>query len=458
MTISSRFLFCKTRQLLSFTALSLCLALPGIWSNDVFAAHKKDKERQSQHKEAKKSDSKSDRNDRSRRKKSAQNNDANNDSNNKRDRRNSRNRRDAPLNLRTPERTQNLAPTAPAIGLQPISSSSSMNNGWLGNANVRGFLERMVTQHNMPREALTAMFSRTHYIDQIARLMTPQAQAKAGKKSWTTYRSRFLEPTRINNGLRFWWDYQGILKRAERETGVPPAIIVAILGIETLYGRDTGSFRVIDALTTLAFRYPDTPNKEERTALFIQQLEDYLLWCRDNEQDPMLQTGSYAGAMGMPQFMPSSIRQFGIDFDQDGKIDLQNNPADVIGSVAKFLKVHGWQNGEPVEWKLSDDPRSFETAQKYASGTANPTLRLGDLMDKGFSLADGSDPPQGPNTRVLIIDLPSENQATEYRVGLQNFYVLTRYNRSFFYAQAVYELSEALKQRFPHAGNTPVDR
>lgn len=223
-------------------------------------------------------------------------------------------------------------------------------------------------------------------------------------------------------------------------------MIVGILGVETIYGRDMGNFRVMDALSTLAFDYPDTPNRADRSTMFRNQLKDYLIWCRDTGTDAFSVLGSYAGAVGIPQFMPTSIREYAVDYDKDGHIDLRNSAVDAIGSVAHFLQMHGWEPNRPVMWNIAGDTDSQGIAAAAADGQPYPRMTLSKLTRAGLALAPGVDATREQETEVLVVDLPTPGQATEYRVGLRNFYVLTRYNRSFFYAAAVYELGQAVRQ------------
>ncbi|MFC2537867.1 MAG: lytic murein transglycosylase B, partial [Lautropia mirabilis] len=253
-----------------------------------------------------------------------------------------------------------------------------------------------------------------------------------------TYRARFLQPVRIDGGLKFWEQHAGALERATQEHGVPAEIIVAIIGVETLYGRNTGKFPTIQALSTLAFDFPP------RAAYFRKELEQFLLYCRENGLDPMAPRGSYAGAIGTPQFMPGSIRSYATDFDGDGRIDLVNSPVDAIGSVARFLAIHGWQKDRdlyyPATLAENADPASL-----LARGP-KPELSIADLRAAGISspLSLPADQP------LMLVDLPNGANPPSYVIGTGNFYAITRYNRSFFYAMAVTELAEVLHQR--HAG------
>lgn len=311
------------------------------------------------------------------------------------------------------------------------------------NPQTRAFIDEMVARHRFDRATLQDWFGQAVYSATVVRLIMPPATT--GRKSWRTYRSRFIEPVRINAGVRFWQDNRDTLRRAEAEFGVPASVIVGIIGVETIYGRDMGTFRVLDSLSTLAFDYPDTPNRDARTTLFRNQLADYLLWCRDTRTDVYSVLGSFAGAIGIPQFMPTSLREYAIDYDNNGRIDLRNSPTDAIGSVARFLQLHGWEPGRPVVWRLASDAGSLGVAAAAADGEPWPTRTLNQLTRAGLRVDEPIDTAREGETGVLVVDLPTPDQPTEYMLGLRNFYVLTRYNRSFFYALAVYQLGEAVK-------------
>ncbi|WP_019450728.1 lytic murein transglycosylase B [Cupriavidus sp. BIS7] len=308
---------------------------------------------------------------------------------------------------------------------------------------TRAFIDDMVARHGFQRDVLESWFGQAVYSATVSRLIMPPTTP--GKKSWRAYRSRFIEPIRINAGVRFWQQNRDTLRRAEAEFGVPASVIVGIIGVETIYGRDMGNFRVLDSLSTLAFDYPDTPNREARTKLFRDQLADYLIWCRDTKTDVFSVLGSYAGAIGIPQFMPTSLREYAIDYDGDGHIDLRNSATDAIGSVGRFLQLHGWEQGRPVVWNIANDDGSRGVAAAAADGEPWPTRTLNQLTRAGLRVDEPIDVAREGETGVLIVDLPTPDQPTEYMIGLRNFYVLTRYNRSFFYALAVYQLGEAVK-------------
>ena len=294
---------------------------------------------------------------------------------------------------------------------------------------VKSFIGELVERHGFDPVKLERVFARTQRLDAPLQLIVP-----AERPSWQDYRAQFINETRIARGTAFWKVNRRVLARAERKYGVSAAIIVAILGVETNYGRNMGRYRGGDALATLAFDY--TP----RASFFRGELEQYLLLSRESRTDVFALQGSYAGAIGIPQFMPGSVRRYAVDFDGDGVIDLRRSSADAIGSVANFLREHGWKTGEPVllRAKLAPD------AALFTDGSLRPRHRLGDIVAAGVAL----DPePSSEDVLGALVALEGD-----YRVGLQNFYVITRYNRSAFYAAAVADLADALAARVQSAG------
>ena len=288
---------------------------------------------------------------------------------------------------------------------------------------VRSFIRELAKKHGFVESELRSLFSRVERAEPILEAIRKPPEPPV----WRDYRALFLTDKRIEGGLAFWQAHQAVLARAEQEFGVPAQVMVAIIGVETFYGRNTGRWRVIDALTTLAFDYPP------RARFFRSELEHYLLLARDNKQDVLSVRGSYAGAIGIPQFMPSSTRAYAVDFDRDGVIDLRASTEDAIGSVASFLSKHGWERGAPVQLKPE---LAGDAWRAYASTSSELKHALSDLRDAGVPLPEGIP----PESRAALIDLGSE-----VRVGLKNFYVITRYNRSSLYAAAVADLAEALR-------------
>jgi len=357
--------------------------------------------------------------------------------------------------------TQNQPPLGPQEPQGNPSGEGGVQQRYVNNADVDSFIDDMVARYDFDPAALHALFASADYSATAVKLVTPAPTPAI--RNWLVYQSRFLDPVRIDAGVKFWSDNRAALQRAYEQYGVPPEIIVGIIGVETMYGRYMGNFRVLDALTTLAFDYPNTPNRADREMTFRKNLEDYLVWTRNAQLDPASVLGSYTGAIGIPQFLPSSIVKYAVDYEGNSHIDLRASAADAIGSVANYLSENGWSTGRPVVWKIAHDAGSLGIAQAAADGRPEPHWPLSQMLRAGMVLDEPNlDTSAEGSTPVLVIDLPSPGEPTDYMIGLQNFYVLTRYNRSFFYALAVYELGERVKASMPaetasaQAGSTPA--
>lgn len=329
-----------------------------------------------------------------------------------------------------------------------VSVRKAMNNaddGEMANfadwKEVSAFIDQMVEKHGFDRAELVTMFNKVRYVDSAIQLMKPAPASKP--KNWAAYRARFVEPVRIQAGVDFWNTYADALSRAEAQYGVPAEVIVGIIGVETVYGRNVGSFRVMDAITTLAFDYPNTPTREARMDFFRRELESTLLYARESGIDPFTLLGSYAGAIGWPQFMPSSIRQYGVDFDGKGRIDLRNSPVDAIGSVAHYLAEHGWKSGMPIVFPvtLSTDTSAENRWQAFIGQGLEAKYSLDELIAAG--VVPGVVLPG--DMRFGLIDLQNGQNPAEYWIGTDNFYAITQYNRSFFYAMSVVDLGRAVR-------------
>jgi membrane-bound lytic murein transglycosylase B len=280
----------------------------------------------------------------------------------------------------------------------------------------------------------------------VEKLVLPATSPVA--KDWGAYRARFIEPVRIQAGLQFWLKHRAALEKAEREYGVPAAIIVGIIGVETLYGQNTGHFRVVDALSTLAFHFPQAhPRAAERQAFFRSELEQFLLLTSRSGADPMAIRGSYAGALGLPQFMPSSWTKFAVDFDGDGRIDLFGSPADAIGSVANYFKAFGWRTGMPTHYPVTLSPGQTDMDSLLAPDIL-PTFSVASFTSKGATLEGAALAHPGP---LALIELRNGSNAPSYVAGTENFYAITRYNWSSYYAMAVIELAEAVARQIKNA-------
>ena len=273
------------------------------------------------------------------------------------------------------------------------------------------------------------------HLPQVARWVLPPPVGV--KKNWQVYRSRFIDPVRITAGVAFWQAHAATLERAQREYGVPAEIIVGVIGVETIYGRNTGNFRVMDALATLSFDFPQAhPRAAERRAFFQGELEQLLSLARRTGTEPLSYLGSYAGAMGLPQFMPSSWVKYAIDFDADGKVDLFRSPADVIGSVANYFKAFGWQSGMEPFYPVRFAPALLQLDALLAPDIL-PTFSVASFQAKGALLDAAGQQHTGP---LALVELQNGEAEPSYVAGTENFYVITRYNWSSYYAMAVIEL------------------
>ncbi len=304
------------------------------------------------------------------------------------------------------------------------------------------FADEVAMRRDLDRTWVRNTIGTARFLSTVPRLMLPAPRGTP--KNWRVYRSRFIDPVRIAAGARFWRAHSASLARAEAEYGVPAEIIVGIIGVETIYGQNMGNFRVIDALATLSFDFPQGhPRAPERQAFFRGELESFLSTESRTHADPTVPLGSYAGAMGMPQFMPSSIAKYAVDFDGDGRIDLVNSADDVIGSVASYFKAFNWQPGRPATF-----PVRFDEARLQKTVLLAPDI-LPTFSADSFSAAGGVLDGEGQNYKGLLalIELQNGDDAPTYVAGTQNFYAITRYNWSSYYAMAVIELGEAVARK-----------
>ncbi len=350
-------------------------------------------------------------------------------------------------------------------------AAASAATGYAERDDVRRFIAAMVTKHGFVKQELRLLFSRARFRPAIIKAITPPTEP--GAKSWQAYRALFLAPRRIQAGVDFREQHRDALRRAAALYGVPEEIIVAIIGVETVYGRNTGSYRVIDALATLAFDYPP------RAEFFRGELEQFLLYARDAGIDTLGLKGSYAGAIGIPQFMPGSYRRYAVDHDGDGTSDLSASVADAIGSVANFLRAHGWERGRPVAFAAEVKGDNY---RKLIDAGIKPTYRYRDLVNFGVRATVEAEAEEETKTKTkteaetktetktdtkakmktetkaeteaeapcALIELETPGEPSQYLVGFGNFYVLTRYNRSSMYAAVVLELAQAVKSAYPN--------
>ncbi len=312
-------------------------------------------------------------------------------------------------------------------------------------ADVARFAEELVQRHALEAPWVVQQLAQARFVPAVTRLIMPPPTGMA--KNWDAYRARFVESRRIEAGLAFWQAHQRWLLRAQALYGVPPEIVVGIVGVETFYGRHTGNFRVIDALATLAFDFP--AGRSDRSAFFRSELEALLVLAAAQRVDPASLKGSYAGAVGLPQFMPSSIERYATDFDGDGRIDLLRSPADAIGSVARYLAEFGWTSGMPTHYEV-DAPADAADRAVLLEPDIEPRFTAAEFAERGAAL-----PPEGRLHRgpLALVELQNGDAAPSHVAGTSNFYALTRYNWSSYYAMAVIELGAAIARRRDETDN-----
>ena len=315
--------------------------------------------------------------------------------------------------------------------LEPQHNVMQMGGDFANNPNAQQFIDKMVNKHGFDRQQLQEILSQAKRLDSVLRLMDNQAPTTSVKPpsgpngAWLRYRKKFITPDNVQNGVVFWNQYEDALNRAWQVYGVPPEIIVGIIGVETRWGRVMGKTRILDALATLSFNYP------RRAEYFSGELETFLLMARDEQDDPLTLKGSFAGAMGYGQFMPSSYKQYAVDFSGDGHINLWD-PVDAIGSVANYFKAHGWVKGDQVAVMANGQapglPNGFKT--KYS---------ISQLAAAGLTPQQ----PLGNHQQASLLRL-DVGTGYQYWYGLPNFYTITRYNHSTHYAMAVWQLGQAV--------------
>ncbi|MEQ9463064.1 MAG: lytic murein transglycosylase B [Haliea sp.] len=300
--------------------------------------------------------------------------------------------------------------------------------GYGDHEGARALVDELVAEdRGLDRERLLQVLAQAERQERILEAMSRPAERV---KPWYEYRQIFLTEQREEEGLGFYAAHRETFARAEAEFGVPAEIILAIIGVETFYGRIAGSYRVIDALATLAFDYP------RRAAFFSKELKNYLILTAEQQLDPLAMMGSYAGAMGYGQFMPSSYRAYAVDFDSDGVIDIWNNPVDAIGSVANYLRRHGWRSGETIVVAAEAGP---DVPGDWFNAGLVPTRSVAEFNAAGLRSAQ----PLDPQALATAVRLELED-GHEHWLGLHNFYVITRYNHSAMYAMSVHQLGQRL--------------
>ena len=300
---------------------------------------------------------------------------------------------------------------------------------------INQFIRQMVQKHTFRQTELEELFQKVRLHPGIIEAISRPAEAKP----WYDYRPIFVTPSRINGGVKFWQQHKELLEQAHTTYGVPAEIITSIIGVETRYGRHTGRYPIIDSLSTLAFAYPP------RSRFFKAELEQYLLMTREERLDPLTLKGSYAGAMGMPQFIASSFRRYAVDFDKSGQRDLWKSAADAIGSVANYFKKHHWHSGEPIASRVEVHGERYRL---LLSKGIKPDKTQQQLLDNGVVLPDGI--PAGIKGRLIAFET---RNGPEYWVVWHNFYVISRYNHSALYSMAVFQLSEKIRALYHEDDN-----
>jgi len=308
--------------------------------------------------------------------------------------------------------------------------TASIHPGFADDPQASAFINDMVERHGFERDMLKKLFADARKREDILKAIARPAESKP----WHEYRPIFVNQARIDGGVRFWEENAAILQKAEQIFDVDASVVVAIIGVETRYGSNTGRYRVLDALSTLAFAYPP------RSRFFRSELEQFLLLAREEQVELDKALGSYAGAMGYGQFIPSSYRRFAVDFDGDGRRDLWASMEDIIGSVANYFHQHGWARGKPVARRAQTNGT---VADNLLDGGLKPKQTAAFFAEKGITAR----PPLPADTPVALLSLEASN-GPEYWLTLNNFYVITRYNRSPLYAMAVYQLSEAIRDAY----------
>ena len=305
--------------------------------------------------------------------------------------------------------------------------SPSLNS----NPIIKKFIDQMVKKDKFDRKELVAMFDKVKTHSEIIDKMNRPAEAWP----WHRYRNIFLKQQRIDQGVEFWNENEALLNEAEKELGVDAQVIVGILGVETRFGRRMGDFRVVDALTTITVDYP------RRSKYFKKELRHVLLLAREEKIDPLGMMGSYAGAMGKAQFMPSSYRAYAIDYNNDGRRDLTGSTADAVGSIATYLKKHGWKFRQPITARATV---SGDKHKKYVVKGMKPKVKIADIGKFGVT-TKAIFPSTAKASLIELEQKEGDKDVKEYWLGMNNFYAITRYNHSNLYAMAVYQLSEEIK-------------
>ena len=303
---------------------------------------------------------------------------------------------------------------------------------------VLAFAAQVAEDRGLDRAWVEDQLAKARYLPSVAKAIMPGPPGTA--KNWAAYRARFIEPRRIAAGVQWWQAHAAALDDAQQRYGVPPELVAGIVGVESFYGRMTGNYRVLDALATLAFDFPS--GRSDRSAFYRSELRAYLVWCALEGRDADTTRGSFAGAIGWPQFMPSSLLKYAVDYDHDGHVDLASGGDDVIGSVASYLATFGWQRDMPITFAVLP-PVDPEARARLVAADIVPTFTAAQLTEAGAQLPDDARAFAGP---LALVELQNGDDPPSYVLGTSNFYTVTRYNWSAYYAMAVIDLGAALKR------------
>ena len=331
------------------------------------------------------------------------------------------------------------ASASPQLALTPnlvIKPVRKNGDTYANGDDVKRLAQTIATAQSLPVDWVLTQLAQARYREAVAKLIMPSASSTA--KNWGVYKTRFVEPIRIRAGQAFSKTYAADLKRAEQQYGVPVSIIAGVLGVETIYGRQTGNFKVLDVLTTLSLDFPS--GRSDRSEFFRSELAEFLRMCFEQKLETASVLGSYAGAIGWPQFMPSSIRHYAVDFDGDGRIDLQRSPVDAIGSVAHYLAAHGWQASKATYFDVTP-PSDMNARAKLLEPDILPTFTATQMRELGTELPPEADQHDGP---LALVQLLNGGDTPTMIAGTANFYAITRYNQSSYYALAVIQLGQAV--------------
>jgi membrane-bound lytic murein transglycosylase B len=327
---------------------------------------------------------------------------------------------------------------ATAATAAAATTAASAGTAYGRRDDVLRFAAEVAARHGLEPATLERQLGEARRLPSVQRLIMPPPAGTA--KNWAAYRDRFVEPQRIQAGLAFWRAHERWLEAAEARWGVPASLIVGIIGVETFYGRHMGSFRALDALATLAFDFP--PGRRDRSEFFRSELENLLLLAHREKVEPASYMGSFAGALGLPQFMPGSLNRWAVDFDQDGHIDLHRNPADAIGSVAHYLAAFGWVRDMPTHYAVAAPVDVSDRAVLLAPDIL-PSFTPAQFSKRGAELPE---PARQHDGLLALVELQNGDAAPSYVAGTSNFYAVTRYNWSSYYAMAVIELGQAVRR------------